>query len=59
MASRKKKEGTVRHCSAEKYEIIEINRQELKNAPYNPRSISAKAKKKLKKTLTMWGCWPR
>lgn len=35
----------------EAYEIIEVHRSQLKNAPYNPRRISEKARKKLKENL--------
>jgi hypothetical protein len=39
----------------EKYDVIEVNRQELKNAPYNPRIISEKAKKALRRNLEKVG----
>ncbi len=39
----------------EKYEIITINRKEIKNAPYNPRKITDKAKKKLRENLEKVG----
>lgn len=35
----------------EKYEIIEIDREQIKNAPYNPRIISTEAKRKLKENI--------
>lgn len=56
MASNKKKTviGAVR-SQFEKYEIQEIHREALKNAPYNPRAISAKAKKALKTNLEKVG----
>lgn len=37
--------------SWEKYDIIEINRSKIKNAPYNPRKISEKAKKRLRDNI--------
>lgn len=42
-------------CRFENYEMQEINRQQLQNAPYNPRMISGKAKKLLKKNLEAVG----
>ncbi len=39
----------------EKYEIIEIARGDLKNAPYNPRRITDKARKKLKEKIASVG----
>lgn len=39
----------------EKYEILEIRRDAIKNADYNPRSISAKAKRKLKENIKSVG----
>lgn len=35
----------------EKYEIVEISRKELKNAPYNPRILNDDARKKLRKNI--------
>lgn len=37
------------------YEIETINRKEIKNAPYNPRTIDADAKKRLKEGLRKHG----
>lgn len=57
MASSKKKKpvaGPVR-SQFEKYDIAEIHREELKNAPYNPRVISDKARRTLKKNLEKVG----
>ena len=56
MANKKKKTiiGAQR-SSFEKYEIEEIHREALKNAPYNPRIISGKAKKALKTNLEKVG----
>jgi hypothetical protein len=56
MANKKTKTiiGAVR-SQFEKYEIEEIHREALKNAPYNPRVISAKAKKALKMNLEKVG----
>ena len=55
MANKKKTViGAVR-STFEKYEIEEIHREALKNAPYNPRIISAKAKKALKTNLEKVG----
>jgi hypothetical protein len=56
MANKKKKTIIgVQRSSFEKYEIEEIHREALKNAPYNPRTISAKAKKALKANLEKVG----
>jgi hypothetical protein len=46
----KPKKETVQ-SALEKYEIIEIRRDQMKNADYNPRSITAKAKKRLKENI--------
>lgn len=35
----------------EKFEIVEIQRDKIKNAPYNPRKITQKARDKLKKNI--------
>lgn len=43
------------NCKFETYKIIEIHRSKLKNAPYNPRTISEKAYKKLKSNLKKRG----
>ena len=40
-------EDSSKRHSAEKFEIIEIKRHQIKNAPYNPRTIKAENKKKL------------
>lgn len=39
----------------QKYTIDRVSRNELKNAPYNPRVIDDKAKKRLKKVLAKMG----
>ena len=39
----------------QKYTIGRVSRTELKNAPYNPREIDEKAKKRLKKVLMKIG----
>jgi len=39
----------------EKYEIVEINRKEIRNAPYNPRKISDKVRSKLKNNIKTIG----
>ena len=56
MEKRKNKAATVgkRH-SAERFEIVEIKRHQIKNAPYNPRTIKAENKKKLKNNLSEVG----
>lgn len=41
--------------SYQKFEIVTVNRRELKNAPYNPRKISDVAKKKLKAKIKKRG----
>ena len=50
-STKKSKAEAPVKCAYEKYEVIEVKREELKNAPYNPRVISDKAKKKLKGNL--------
>lgn len=47
-------ENTKRH-KAEKFEIVQIKRHQIKNAPYNPRIIKAENKKKLKNNLSEVG----
>jgi len=47
--------AATKKSSFEKYEMVEINRQQIKNAPYNPRMISDLAKKKLKANLKAVG----
>lgn len=56
MEKRKSKAVTTgkRH-SAERFEIVEIKRHQIKNAPYNPRTIKAENKKKLKNNLAEVG----
>lgn len=39
----------------ERFEIVEIDRSEIKNAEYNPRVISAEAKRKLKRGIEKLG----
>lgn len=39
----------------EKYEIIEISRAQVKNAPYNPRKITDEARKKLRDNIKRVG----
>lgn len=51
MASSKKERKELARSALEKYEIIEIRRDQIKNADYNPRSIAAKAKKRLKENI--------
>jgi hypothetical protein len=41
--------------SIEKYEIVEIPRSKLKNAPYNPRILTEQAKRKLKEGIRKHG----
>jgi hypothetical protein len=59
MASNKEKKAKEpkqpKRASAEKYEIIEIHRTQINNAPYNPRQISDKAKNLLRKNLATVG----
>ena len=52
---RKKNTRAAELTTFEKYEIVEVHRSELKNAPYNPRRISAKAKEKLRKNISKVG----
>lgn len=39
----------------EKYELVEVHRSQLKNAPYNPRQIGPKQKKKLRAAIAKTG----
>jgi len=39
----------------EKYEVVEVQRSDLKNAPYNPRALSDRARKKLKANIARVG----
>jgi ParB-like chromosome segregation protein Spo0J len=39
----------------EKFEVVTINRQKIQNAEYNPRTITADAEKKLRKSLRDFG----
>lgn len=39
----------------ERYEIMRIDRSQIKNAPYNPRTITESAAKKLRKSLKDFG----
>lgn len=56
MASNKKKPPKEAKSTAlERYEIIEIRRDQIQNAPYNPRSITAKAKRRLKDNIRTVG----
>jgi len=55
---RKKKDGAVAEAQLshfEKYEIVEVHRSELKNAPYNPRVISQNARRRLKEKIESVG----
>lgn len=51
MGKKKTEKQEVRQCRYEKFEMVTIERQQINNAPYNPRTISAKAKEKLRKNL--------
>ena len=55
MASSKKKADIPALTKYQTGEEIEVCREELKNAPYNPRTISASAKKKLLANLKKVG----
>lgn len=48
-------ENKAKRHSAEKFEVVQICRHQVKNAPYNPRKIKAENKKKLKKNLETVG----
>ena len=49
---REVKKLTEEGCSQfENYEIVVLHRSKIKNAPYNPRTITDDAKKKIKKNL--------
>lgn len=52
MASVRKKKTRSEY---EKYDILEIRRDEIKNADYNPRSIKVRSKRKLKNNLERVG----
>lgn len=57
-SNRPKKEKPRKAATAtalERYEIIEIRRDQISNAPYNPRSITAKAKRRLKENIQRVG----
>lgn len=41
----------ARHTEYEGYEVVEVHRSQLKNASYNPRQISDKARRKLKEGI--------
>lgn len=58
MASNKakaEKKQETKQSTLEKYEIIEIRRDQIQNADYNPRSITAKAKRHLKNNIKTVG----
>ena len=42
-------------AKTETYQMIEINRADIQNAPYNPRKISKEAREKLKRGLEKHG----
>ena len=42
-------------AKTETYQMIEINRADIRNAPYNPRRISKEAREKLKRGLEKHG----
>jgi len=48
-------ESNKREKNFEKYKIVEVDRKDLKNAPYNPRVITETAKKKLRKNIKKVG----
>jgi anaerobic glycerol-3-phosphate dehydrogenase len=54
-SNKKKKTEDFKLNPFEKFEVIEINRPDVKNAPYNPRSISKTARAKLEKNLSKVG----
>ena len=47
--------GTLAEAGLESYDVIEIDRAELKNATYNPRKLSETQRKKLKAGLKRHG----
>ncbi len=51
----KKKSAEPEQNRLEKFELRQVHRSKLKNAPYNPRKISADAEKKLRKSLRDFG----
>lgn len=55
MSGRLRNEGSGLMGQYERYEVIEIDREQIKNAPYNPRKIKAEAKKKLKENIEKVG----
>lgn len=52
---KREKAEEPRQTAVEKYEIMQIRRDQIKNAPYNPRVITAKAKELLKDNLKKVG----
>jgi len=52
---KKQKLQEIKQCRFEKFETAVIERQQIKNADYNPRNITAEAKKKLRKNLEAVG----
>lgn len=46
---------SLHDAGLESYDVVEIHRSELKNAPYNPRTLSESAKRKLKAGLKKHG----
>jgi hypothetical protein len=50
-----KEEATLTACQFEKFEVVEVDRRLIKNAPYNPRSITKQAKENLKKIIKKHG----
>lgn len=46
--------GTA-HNRFQSFEVVRVHRSELKNAPYNPRTLSEKARKRLKAVLKKHG----
>ena len=47
--------NSLHDAGLESYELVEIDRSQLKNAPYNPRVLSDSAKRKLKAGLKKHG----
>jgi hypothetical protein len=52
---RRGKGKAIERTKYEKYEIVEIDREQLTNAPYNPRNISPAARRKLRENIEKRG----
>lgn len=53
--AKRKKVAEFKVGELEKFEVIEVHRSELKNAPYNPRHLSDKGRERLKLGMKKFG----